>query len=109
MKVAIAVDGEQVSSHFDRCERYELVQVEDGRVVGRQGLPHPGHAPGRLPPYLKQAGADCIVAGGIGRPATALFEQLDLGVIVGVTGSVDDVVKALAEGKLESGESLCDH
>jgi len=109
MRVAIAVDGDEVSPHFGRCERYELVDLTDGKVAARQRLAHPGHAPGELPPYLKQVGADCIVAGGMGPRAVGLFESLGMQVIVGVSGPLEDVVTALAEGRLEGGDSLCDH
>jgi predicted Fe-Mo cluster-binding NifX family protein len=109
MRFAIAVDGDQVSAHFGRCERYELVDLRDGQGADRRSLANPGHAPGELPPYLRHAGVDCIVAGGMGPRAVGLFESLGIGVIVGVTGPVEDAVRALVEGRLEGGDSLCDH
>jgi predicted Fe-Mo cluster-binding NifX family protein len=109
VKVAIAVDGEHVSQHFGRCERYELAELVNGDPVRRHSVPNPGHAPGRVPLYLKEAGADCIVAGGMGRQAQVLFEQFGIEVIMGVSGSVEDAVAQLAAGKLRDGKSTCDH
>ncbi len=109
MRVAISTDGEMVAPHFGRCEGYTIVDLENGEVRRQESLPNPGHAPGFLPGYLAERGVGCIVAGGMGPRARMLFDQQGIQTVVGVTGTITETVQALADGKLEGGESLCEH
>jgi predicted Fe-Mo cluster-binding NifX family protein len=107
MNIAIATDGRDVSAHFGRCSEYTVVTVENGELQERFTLQNPGHEPGRLPAYLKENGVDRIVAGGMGRRAQQLFEQMDISWILGVVGSVDETINRILDGTICEGESLC--
>ena len=107
MRVAISTDGTMVSAHFGRCPEFTLVDIRDGSVAGREVVGNPGHHPGAIPRFLKQHGADCIIAGGMGRRALDIFADEDIQVIVGVQGTVDSVLAQLQAGTLKGGESLC--
>lgn len=109
MKAAISADASEVSPHFGRCAHYEIVEIDDGRIVGRETLANPGHAPGALPRLLKEHGVSVVVAGGMGPRAQQIFEQFGIQTITGVSGSIDRVAEALAAGTLKGGEDLCDH
>lgn len=109
MRFAIAVDGDQVAAHFGRCERYELVDVEDGQVTHRQNMANPGHEPGLLPRLLHEAGADCVVCGGAGPRAVGLLGQVGMELIVGIGGPLEDVIESIASGYLAAGDSTCEH
>ncbi len=110
MKVAIATDAGQVSAHFGRCEGYTLYEVGDGKVEPAGFIPAPrGHAPGELPQLLHQAGADVIIAGGMGVMAKQLFNEAGLEVVIGAAGDVAAAAQAYAEGKLQSTGAPCDH
>lgn len=109
MRYAIAADGTQVATHFGRCQHYLLVDIEDGAVVDSEVLPNPGHQPGRLPRLLAERGVHGVVAGGAGPRAVDLLAQLGIIAYLGVTGSVEDAVAALAAGTLSEGGSICEH
>lgn len=109
MKIAVAVDGGQVSSHFGHCEGFMIYDVEQARVISKQLLPNPGHRPGFLPVYLAERGINYIVAGGLGSSAQQLFEENNIIVITGVAGDPDAVAKSCAEGTLKPGDNSCDH
>ncbi|MFQ5808484.1 MAG: NifB/NifX family molybdenum-iron cluster-binding protein [Armatimonadota bacterium] len=109
MKVAIAVDGEHVSQHFGRCERYEVVELNGEEMVGRQALPNPGQEPGRLPRMLNELGVDTVIAGGIGRRAQDMFLLFGIVTLTGVSGPVGQALERLAAGELKDGESTCEH
>jgi predicted Fe-Mo cluster-binding NifX family protein len=109
MRYAIAADGDQVAPHFGRCERYVLVDIANGEEVERQDLHSPGHEPGLLPRLLNEEGAAYVVAGGAGPRAINLFGELNIGVFVGVSGAIDDVIDEIKAGDLEPGESACEH
>ncbi len=109
MRIAISTDGGAVSAHFGRCPSYTLFEVQDGKVVGRQEIPNPGHSPGFLPGYLAEMGVETIIAGGMGPRAQGLFADKSIATIIGVTGPVDDVIDRFLRGTLERGRDLCDH
>ena len=49
----------------------------------------------------------CIIAGGMGYRAEALFAESGIQTIMGITGSIDEVIDKIIKGTLEGGESLC--
>jgi len=107
LKIAISTDGNMVSAHFGRCPSFTLVEVKDNEVINRSSIDNPGHHPGFLPQFLHDKGINVIVAGGMGMSALNLFNQVSIDTIVGVSGSIEDVINKIANGELESGESLC--
>ena len=109
MRVAISTDGDIVAQHFGHCPSYTIVEIEGGAIQSRELIANPGHQPGFLPGYLADRGVQCIVTGGMGGRAQTLFDERGVAVVVGVSGTVEETLQALARGELESGESSCDH
>ncbi len=107
MKFAISTDGEDVSAHFGRCPSFTIVQLENGKILSREKIDNPGHHPGYLPQFFSEMGVKCIIAGGVGRKAEWFFNEKGMEVIVGVTGSIEEVIEKLSKGELKSGESIC--
>ena len=75
MKVAISTDQGYVSAHFGRCSTYTVIEIKEGQMLSREEIANPGHQPGFLPQYLSDKGVNCIIAGGMGPRAQALFAQ----------------------------------
>jgi len=109
MRYAIAADGDQVAPHFGRCERYVMVDITGGAEVAREDLLNPGHEPGLLPRLLNEEGVAFVVAGGAGPRAVSLLGELNIGVFLGTSGAIDEVVAQIASGELQPGESTCEH
>lgn len=107
MKVAISTDNGFVSPHFGRCPHFTLVTIEAGKVTAKEVISNPGHEPGFLPQFLHQQGVDTIIAGGMGPRAEALFQQVKIRPILGVSGTVDEVTEQLCRDTLEAGKSTC--
>ena len=107
MRAAIATDGGFVSAHFGRCPEFTLVDLENGEIVKKETVSNPGHQPGFIPKFLAEKGVHCIIAGGMGNNAQALFGGFGIKVIVGVSGKIDDVLEDLKSNALVSGNSLC--
>ncbi len=107
--MAIATEKNSVAQHFGRCPSYTLVTIENGKETTRQTIENPGHEPGFLPKFLQEKGASYIVAGGMGPMAKTLFDQCGIVVIMGITGSIDEVVHMYLKGTLKPGENVCDH
>lgn len=109
MKVAIAVEGQQVAPHFGRCQGYLIADVANGRIGTQQHVRNPGHEPGVLPAMLRDLGVGCVIAGGMGPRARQMFDHYGICTIVGVTGTAHEALSQFANGTLIEGESLCDH
>jgi len=109
MRIAVASDGGQVAQHFGRCAEYVVYDVVDGEIGPSQTLDNPGHQPGFLPRYLAERGVNCIIAGGMGPRAQALFADQSIEAVVGAQGPVDRAVQAYLDGTLKCGPSSCSH
>ncbi|MBU1933248.1 MAG: NifB/NifX family molybdenum-iron cluster-binding protein [Candidatus Omnitrophica bacterium] len=107
MKIAISTDGDFVSAHFGRCPSFTIVDIEESKVIKKEIIDNPGHQPGFIPQFLHKKGVKSIVCGGMGARAEGFFKELNIQTIVGIGGRIDDVIKDLQKGTLESGESLC--
>ncbi|MEA3490249.1 MAG: NifB/NifX family molybdenum-iron cluster-binding protein [Candidatus Omnitrophota bacterium] len=107
MRIAISTDSGSVSAHFGRCPSFTIVDIEKGEAVKREEIDNPGHHPGFLPQFLHEKGVSCIVAGGMGQNAVHLFAQQNIETVVGISGTIDEVVDKIVNGTLEGGESLC--
>jgi len=107
MKIAISTDGEYVSAHFGRCPSFTLVDIEEGKLVSKKVINNPGHHPGYLPQYLSENGVNCIVAGGMGMRAKELFKDVNIDIILGAEGKIDNIIDKIISDTLGGGESLC--
>ena len=107
MKIAISTEGDFVSAHFGRCPCFTIIEVKEGKIIGREVIDNPGHHPGFLPQFLNKKGVSAIVAGGMGQRAVDLFAEAEIKVVVGVSGKIEKIVEKLQNGTLEGGESLC--
>lgn len=108
MRIAISTDGDSVSPHFGRCPSFTIVDIEDSNIIRKETIDNPGHHPGFLPQFLRERDVNYIIAGGMGQRAVQLFAQQGIEIIVGVSGTIDDVIRKIANGTLEGGESLCE-
>jgi len=109
LKIAISTDAGYVSAHFGRCPEFTVVDIKGNEVVRKEVVKNPGHAPGVIPQFLHNRGVECIICGGMGVKAKGFFEEFGVQTIVGVKGRVDEIIKKILEGRLENGDSLCEH
>jgi len=109
MKIAVAKDGDLVAEHFGHCREYAFFTVENGQITEEESLVSPAHAPGVIPGFLKENGADIVFSGGMGQGAIELFNNMGIEVFIGVCGNISDAVKSYVDGDLQSGQNVCDH
>ena len=108
MKISISTDNGSVSEHFGRCPQFTIVEITDNKVESKETIDNPGHdTAGSLPEYLKEIGVDTVIAGGAGPRAVDFFRQYNINLITGITGTIDEVITRVTEGKLESKDSTC--
>lgn len=110
MKIAVACEGKNVSEHFGHCEGFELYTIEGEKIAEHTFYQNPGHKPGFLPNFIHSLGADTIITGGIGGGAIDIFNEKNIEVISGATGSAEKAVELYLQGKLKSAGTVChDH
>jgi ATP-binding protein involved in chromosome partitioning len=102
-------DRKTVDSHFGHAKEFAFANIEGGKIVSVEYLTPPPHEPGVIPKFVSENGADVIITGGMGARAVGMFEQAEVEVILGVSGSIDAVLEAWLEGKIESTGSACEH
>jgi len=107
MRIAISTDGKYVSEHFGRCPSFTLVDIDNGKLINRTIIDNPGHSPGYIPEFLHEKGVSCIVCGGMGLRAKEIFEHLGIQLIMGIEGSVEDIINTIKTGVLEGKDSIC--
>ncbi len=107
MRIAIASEHNFVSNHFGRCPEYVIADIDDGKVIKQETVPNPGHGHGVIPQFLSKCGVNCIIAGGMGPSAAQLCQEYGITPILGVQGSIDEVIDQYLQGNLKSSDGIC--
>jgi len=108
-KIAVPVQGANVSAHFGHAPQFKIFSVEDKNIVGEDALENPGHQPGLLPKLLNEAGADLVIASGMGQKAIAIFEKNNIEVVSGAAGEAKAAVIDYLNGELNAFDNACSH
>jgi len=110
MKIAIPLTSGVISAHFGHCQEFAVFTIEDGKIVKEETLDPPAHEPGSHPSFLHQQGVTVVIAQGMGMKAQQLMQQNGIRVIIGTSSlPLKELVDMHLQGKLESGNNLCDH
>lgn len=112
MKIAVPVFQGKLSLHFGHCEEFVIASVnkENNEISDIRTAEAPFHEPGALPKWLNEQGVDLVIAGGMGQRAQLLLKESGVDVLVGAEcDEPKNVIQAYLEGKLETGDNICDH
>ena len=116
-RIAVAAEDDggleaSVSAHFGRCPYYTMVDVEGDKIDINYKVENPFYGahgnPGQVPSFIRDQGAQVIIAGGMGQRAVGFFEQFGIEAVTGASGKVDAVVEAYLRGALK-GYDPCVH
>jgi len=121
---AVTEDGQTISQHFGRAPFYEVVTVEDGKIVGRERREKLGHAhfagehpspeaagsdghgldPQAQSRHARMAAAiaDCqvLLARGMGTGAHRSLAQVGIRPILTDIAGIDEAVEAVISGEI---------
>lgn len=100
MKIAVTYENGQVFQHFGHTSEFKIYEVTDGKVTSSQVVSTGGKGHGSLAGFLKDAGVETLICGGIGGGAKAALAELDIKLLPGVTGEADQKVQDLLAGNL---------
>jgi len=111
--IAIPISDGRFCEHFGGADAFALYTIEDATsAVGeRRLMSPPEHGRGVFPVWLRQVGAEVILAGGMGPRALEIFAQHGIQVVLGVQGDDPAVmVERYLAGTLEAtGEACHEH
>lgn len=100
MKIAVTYEDGNVFQHFGHTEQFKVYDVEDNRITGSQIVDTQGSGHGALAGLLSKLKVDTLICGGIGAGAQAALSEAGIRLYGGVSGSADEAVDALLQGKL---------
>ena len=112
MRIAIPVAQGCLSAHFGHSEQFAILEPNEQCEGTFKKSMHeaPPHEPGLLPHWLRELGADVIIAGGMGQRAQQLFAQNGIEVVAGAPADTpEQLASAYLSGTLQTGENICDH
>ena len=103
MKIAVAADRGQVSSHFGHAPEFLIFAVDGDNVSSPTTVPNPGHGPGAgIPDFLAQQGVTCVIAGGMGQGAVDRLRERGIAAVVNARGAAEAAVRAYLRGDLKT-------
>ena len=100
MRIAVTYENGNVFQHFGHTQEFKLYDIQEGKIVKEQVADTNGQGHGALSGFLKDAGVDTLICGGIGGGAQMALAQAGIQFFGGVSGSADDAIKAYLEGTL---------
>lgn len=110
MKIAVTYENGQIFQHFGHCQNFKIYEVEDGKVLSSQVINAAGSGHGALAGFLRSAGVEMLICGGIGGGAQMALAQIGIRLFAGISGDADAAVDALLAGTLQYSENpTCDH
>jgi ATP-binding protein involved in chromosome partitioning len=112
MRYAVPVIDGRLATHFGHCEHFALIDADETSksIVRKELVASPGHQPGLLPVWLAEEGVSAVIASGMGSRAQALFRENRIEVIIGtLEDEPEQAVLDYLQGKLATGDNVCDH
>ena len=105
---ACGFDGE-VSAHFGRCPFFLLAEANGRMATVSEVVPNPysgAHQPGAVPHFIRDLGADVIIAGGMGPRAIEMFHGFGIDVATGADRDRRDGARGLPPRGAPGGGAL---
>lgn len=112
MKIAVPLEDGRVGNHFGGCLSFGLYEIDDTsrEIVDQSTLAAPKHERGVFPRWLKECGADVVIAGSMGPRAMALLAQQGVQVVLtSPDQTAIDAVTAYLDDTLVVGSNACHH
>jgi len=107
IKIAVALDGNQICTHFGRCPQFLFITIENHQIVQKEIVENPGHYVGSVPKFLKDNEITYLICGNIGIQAKNFLRFYNVTPILGIAGNVNETVQKFLSNSLIMRESSC--
>lgn len=109
MKIAVTTEGNQIFQHFGKCPVFTVFTVESGKVLSKTAIDASRNGHAALTAFLKGAGVDTVICGGIGDGAKQMLSSAGIRLVSGIEGDIDSAVQTYVAGKLSDMGGACNH
>jgi hypothetical protein len=99
-RTAIPVFRGRVSPVLDTCTRLCLLEPGRARGIRRKTLPVRGDTLFERAEEIKKSGACVVICGAVSNPLYNLLKERYVEIVCGITGDVDEVIRAYRNGTL---------
>jgi len=99
-KVAIVTFGHHVSHRFDTAEEFLLMSIADGVVVKEESIGIAGLNPLERINLMNRHGVRLLVCDGITDAWSEMLSERGVGVVPGIRGNTEEVVRQFLTGDL---------
>jgi len=100
MRIGIPVWGSRISPVFDAARRLVVVDVAEGREVGRTHEDLTAVLPPQRARRLQSLGVDTLLCGAISRPLAGMLSSYGIAVVPWMSGGFEEVLRAYVGGSL---------
>ncbi|XVG95189.1 NifB/NifX family molybdenum-iron cluster-binding protein [Eubacteriales bacterium KG127] len=110
MKIATTYENGKIYQHFGHTKQFKIYEVENKEIKSTEILNTAGSGHGALAGFLKEAGVEILICGGIGGGAKSALSEAGIKLYGGVTGMSDSAVESLLKDTLEYNANVtCSH
>ena len=110
MRIAVTYQNGEIFQHFGHTEKFKVYDIENGKILSSRVVDADGAGHGALSGFLFNNGIDVLICGGIGGGARTALANAGIKLYGGVSGSADDAVYSLLDGKLNDNPNvMCNH
>lgn len=110
MIIAVTYENGQIFQHFGHTAKFKIYTIADGKVQSSEVVDTNGSGHGALTGFLMSHGVNTLICGGIGGGAQAALAMAGIKLYGGASGSADNAVHALLDGKLLYNPNvMCNH
>jgi predicted Fe-Mo cluster-binding NifX family protein len=110
LRIAVPLENGRFTPHFGGAERFAIFEVDDQahHIVSSSSVTPPPHERGAFPRFLKEQGAQVVLAGGMGPRAVQILEHLGIETVLGIdAGEPEQLVRAYLDGTLVASGEGC--
>ena len=110
MKLAVTYEEGQIFQHFGKTSAFKVFTIEGNKVTAAEVIGTNGQGHGALAGFLQQHEIDTLICGGIGAGAQSALTAAGIALYGGCSGSADEAVEALLNGRLDYNPAVhCNH
>lgn len=103
MRIAVASNGLDVSSHFGSCTNFNYYKVEGNELVDSRNLPSQGHLCGSQANFLRQIEVKVLICGSISPKDIESMNNAGITVVQGASGNAMQAAASYAKTSLPIG------
>lgn len=113
IKIAIPSKANQIDNHFGHCEYFSIVELNDQLKITKQYTMAAAENCGcksNLALDLAADGVSVLLAGGIGQGAISKLKSVNIEVLAGFSGTIEEVIERWKSKDYQVDISVCrDH